>query len=129
MKVLSKLNHLIWLVVLLAITTLASPVAASGFSRSLMLFAYDGQNQARVAYDEGFPPLFGYDTAVVSTAAEAHETARATGFLGKSAEFLAAEDTLQIGYHATAPANVDSILANGHELSNWVPEDGFNFPD
>jgi hypothetical protein len=36
-----------------------------------------------------------------------------TGTEGEAPGILAAEDTIQIGYHATAPANVDSILANG----------------
>ena len=37
----------------------------------------------------------------------------ATDTEGAAPELLSAEDSLQIGYHATAPANVDSILANG----------------
>ena len=100
MKVLSKLTRLIWLVLLLAITTLASPVVASGFSPALMLFPYDGQNQAGVSYDGGFLSVFGYDTAVVSTA---NKTSRRGQTIALSILWACAADEAGAGCTHAAP--------------------------
>jgi hypothetical protein len=94
MKTVFKLLRAIWLVVPLAIATLASPAAALGFSPPLMLFAYDGQNRASSPYDGAVLAGSGYDLGAVSTAiGEANQTAGTSNLFSRSAEFLAAEGT------------------------------------
>ncbi len=110
MKDLLKLTRLILLAVLLAIATLGSPVAALGFSPALMLFAHDGQNQARLTYDGGFSLVFGYDTAIASSAHEARQTAGTTDLFGKSAEFLGTEERSVQVFRAVDQDELPSVL-------------------
>ncbi len=110
MKTFPRAIHLLWLIGLLAIFNLGFSVAASLFFPVTKLFAYDGQHRVRVAYDVSFASFSTYDSAVPPTfGREIKTTVEANGVYGKFAKFFAAEDATQIGYHATAPANMDSI--------------------
>lgn len=92
-KSLSRAIHLVWLI-MLAIFSFASSVAASGFSSVPVSFAYDGHYQVRMVYDGGFPTIFDYDSAaVLNTGKEANLTSQSRSLFGKFAGFLAAEET------------------------------------
>jgi hypothetical protein len=100
-----RLQFLVFLSLCLGLAAVAPP--------SLAAFDYDGQNQTRVVYDGRFLSVFGYDSVAVPIAVgEAKKTAGAISFFGKSAEFLAAEETApSLMYHyTTAP---ESSFANG----------------
>ena len=90
----SKLNRSIWLLPLLSIFGLFSPVAASAFSSAPNSFAYGEQNQAGIAYDAGSLTEFSYDSAAVRVADEKEIRAVEAGSLfADFARFLAAEGT------------------------------------
>ena len=90
MKPLLKLIHSIWLTTLLVVFGL--PAIASAVSPVPTMFAYDGHNQARNAYDGASPSAFDYDCAAVCVADEKEIQAVGDGGLFVDFfEFLAAE--------------------------------------
>jgi hypothetical protein len=81
-------------------------------------YAYDFQQSASVSYDGTINAVLRYDAGSVLAGSEsARQFSSHRIFSVNSAKFLAAEDSVQIGYHATNPGNVDSILANGFNES------------
>ena len=94
MKSLLKLMHSIWRVMLLVAFGLPLPITALALSPVSTLFAYDGQDQANIAYDGAALLVFNYDSAVVPIA-DVHEnrTPGASGLFAEFTEFLAAKAT------------------------------------
>ena len=63
-KLSSTIVRSFWSGVLLVLFGFGSSIAASPLSPALALFGYGAQSQVSVAYDVGFPSIFGYDSAL-----------------------------------------------------------------
>lgn len=94
-EVVSKLNHSIRLLTLLAVFGLLVPNVASAFSSAPNLFAYDEQNQTTIVYDGPSLVSFDYDSASVPPANENDNlTVRRGGIFAKFVKLVAAEGGL-----------------------------------
>ena len=94
---LSRLIYSTWLIAFLLAFGLPFPVVVSAVSSCETSYAFDEQNQAKVAYDEVIFSACDYDSA---SAPSANETeCRITGmgsFFAECADFLAAEETVTL---------------------------------
>ena len=111
--------------------SVASPVGASGFSPTAMLFTYDELNQAKVACDANSLSTLDYDSFVVLTAdSRGNQTVETRNLFGKSVTFVAAENVgigaTEFGEEAVggcvfaAFARTDSDKRNWRNHEDWI---------
>jgi hypothetical protein len=101
MKIFRRAICLVWLLALWALST-APSIAALTFSPAQTPFTYDGQNQAKIAYDETSQPVSDYDSAAVPFANDTeNQTVGASGLFANFNEFLAADSAATETFYRT----------------------------